>query len=138
MLSFFALVVLIEYLIVTSFLSFGLVDKYLLTPTFQLPGTNISLTFSISPLFHLIPIGVILVLGANWVYLTRHVAVVPRGVKTPKKPSMMPKGQYQKLKSRRFKFIRQFFKSLSKRYEKISRSFDAFFNRVSRWVLEHS
>jgi len=135
MLSFFALAVLIECLIVASFLSFGLVDKYLLTPTFQLPGTNISFTLSISLLFHLIPIGMILVLGANWVYLTRCVAVVPRGMKTPKKPSMMPKGQYQKPKLKHFKLIRQFYKILSKRFEKINRSFDAFYNRVSRGFL---
>jgi len=135
MLSFFALAVLIECLIVASFLSFGLVDKYLLTPTFQLPGTNISFTLSISLLFHLIPIGMILVLGANWVYLTRCVAVVPRGIKTPKKSSVMPKDRYQKSRSKHFKLIRQFYKSLSKRFEKISRSFDAFYNRLIRGFL---
>jgi len=137
MVSFFALTILTEYLIVASFLSFGLADKHLLTQTFQFPGANISFTLSISPLFHLLPIGVIFVLGANWIYLTKYVAVVPRRIEASKKPSMMPKGRYQKpkSKSRRFKLIRQFSKSLSKRFEKLTRSFKAFSNRISAAFL---
>jgi len=111
------------------------VDKYLLTQTFQFPGTSISFTLSISPLFHLIPIGVIFVLGANWVYLTRYVAVAPRRIEPSKKPFMMPKTRYQKPKPRRFKSIRQFSKSLSKRFEKISRNFKAFSNYIKAAFL---
>lgn len=132
--SFFALAIIIEYFIVALFLSFGLVDKYLLTPTFQFPGTNIFFTLSISPLFHLIPIGVIFVLGANWVYLTRYVAVVPRRMEPSKKPSTMPKGRFQKIRPKR-KSIRQFSKSLSKRFERINRSLKVFSNRISRTFL---
>lgn len=134
MISFLALAIIIEYLIVALFLSFGLEDKYLLTQTFQFLGTTIFFTLSISPLFHLIPIGIIFVLGANWVYLTRYV-VVPRRIEPLKKPSMMPKDRFQKPKSRRFKSIRQFFKSLSNRFERISRSLKAFFNRISAAFL---
>ena len=126
---FFTLAIIIEYLIVALFLSFGLVDKNLLTQTFQFPGTNIFFTLSISPLFHLIPIGIIFVLGANWVYLTRYV-VVPRRIEPLKKPSMRSKDRFQKPKLRRFKSISQFSKSLSKRFERISRSLEAFFNRI--------
>lgn len=132
---FFALTVIIEYLIVSSFLLFGLKDEYLLTQTFQFPGTNIFFTVTISPLFHLIPIGIIFVLGANWVYLTKYVAVVPHRIEPSKKPSKMAKGRYQKPKSRRFKLIKQFYKSLSKRFEKLNRSLTAFSNRVSAVFL---
>jgi len=135
MVSFFALTIIIEYLIVTLFLSIGLEDKYLLTQTFQLPGTNIFFNLIISPLFHLIPIGVIFVLGANWVYLTRHVALVPHRIEPSKKPPKMPKDRYKKSWSRHFKLIRQFFKSLSKRFEKLSRSVKAFSNRINAAFL---
>jgi len=135
MVSFFTLAILIEYLIVASFLSYGLAEKYLLTQTFQFPGADISFTLSVSPLFHLIPIGVIFVLGANWIYLTKYVAVTPRRIEPSKKPSMMPKDRYQKPMSRRFKSIKQFSKSLSKRFEKLSRSLEAFSNRISAAFL---
>jgi len=135
MVSFFALAIIIEYLIVASFLSFGLADKYLLTQTFQFPGANIFFTLSISTLFHLIPIGVISVLGATWIYLAKYVAVVPRRLEPSKKPSMMPKERYQKPRSRRFKSIKQFSKSLSKRYEKLTRNLKAFSNRISATFL---
>lgn len=133
--SFFVLAIVIEYLIVALFLSFGLADKYLLTKTFQFPGTNLFFTLSVSPLFHLIPIGVIFVLGANWVYLTKYVAVIQRRIEPSKKPSMMPIARHKKLKSKRFKLILQFYKSLSKRFEKISRSFEAFSNRIGAAFL---
>ncbi len=129
--SFLAIAIIIEYLIVALFLSFGLEDKYLLTQTFQFPGTTIFFTLSISPFFHLIPIGIIFVLVANWIYLRKYVAGVLRKIEPLKKPSMMPKDRFQKPRSRRFKSIRQFSKSLSKRFERISRSLNAFFNRIS-------
>jgi hypothetical protein len=126
---------MIEYLIVSSFLSLGLTDKYLLTQAFQFPGTNIFFTLGISPLFHLIPIGVILVLGAVWVYLSEHMTVVPRRMELPKKQFTMPKDRHQKPRSRHFKFIKQFYKNLSKRFEKISRSLKTFSNNVSMAFL---
>ena len=135
MVLFFALTIVVEYFIVASFLSSGLTDKHLLTQTFQFPGTNILFTLSISPLFHLMPIGVILVLVANWVYLTKYVAVVPRRVEPSKKPSMTPKSRYPKSMLKLFKSIRQFSKNLSKRFEKISRSLSKFSNRVKAAFL---
>lgn len=132
---FFAFAIIIECLIVASFLSYGLLDEFLLTQTFQFPGLNIFFTLGISPLFHLIPIGVIFVLGANWVYLTRCVALQPHKVETSKRRPAMLKARYQKPKSRRFKLIRQFSKSLSRRFEKISRSFKTFSNRISTAFL---
>jgi len=135
LISFFAFTIITEYVIVASFLSSGLTDKHLLTQTFQFPGTNILFTLSISPLFHLMPIGVILVLVANWVYLTRYVAVVPRRAEPSKKPPMKPKSRYPKLMLKLFKSIRQFSKNLGKRFEKINRSFSKFSNRVKAAFL---
>jgi len=83
----------------------------------------------------LIPIGVISVLAANWVYLTKYGAVVQRRVEPLKKPSMIPKVRYKKPKSRRFMLFRQFSKSLSKRFEKFSESLKAFFSRISAAFL---
>lgn len=132
---FFAVAIIIEYLIIASFLSYGLSDNYPLTQSFQLPGSNTSFTLGISSLFHLIPIGVIFVLGANWVYIAKYVGSKSQRVEISKKPFVMQKGRYQKPKSRRFKLIRQFSKNLSKRFEKVNRSFKAFSSRVSAAFL---
>lgn len=133
--SFFALTIIIEYFIVASFLSFGLTDEYLLTQTFQFPGTNILFTLSISPLFHLMPIGVIFVLVANWVYLTKYATVAPRRVKPLRKLPITPKSRYPKFMLKLFKSIRQFSKNVSKKFEKTNRSLNNFSNRVKAAFL---
>jgi len=118
---FSALALLIEYVLVSSFISFGLTDKTPLTTTFQFPLTQSPLTITISPLFHLTPFGVIVVLVSSWTYLTKYIAVAPRRMKPIKKPPTIQK------------------KGLSKRvsgkFRKVSRALKSFYRRLSTAVL---
>jgi hypothetical protein len=64
--------VLIEYIVVFYAVNLGVND----TPSqwnFQFPGTTWTIT--ISPLFHLVPIAVIIALTFTWIYLARHITL---------------------------------------------------------------
>jgi hypothetical protein len=118
---FFALALLIEYLIVYFFAFSGLTDKFLIK----------FFTIRISPLFHLMPLGVIVVLVSSWTYLTRYIAVVPSRVtaakKTPEPRKRYPRG----IRKVRFKALRKFFGRIGKRFDRVSRTIKTFFLR--RW-----
>jgi hypothetical protein len=127
--------VFIEYFLVYVFLSFGLIDKNLLTNTFQIPYTSFSFTVTISPLFHLIPIGVIVVLVSSWAYLTKFVAVVPQKRTTPKKTLITPKKKRLGWFGRRLKSVRQFSKRTGGKFRGVNRTFKAFYRRISSAAL---
>lgn len=113
-LLFLALALFTEYLVVHLFISFGLTDTFLFTDSlFTLP---------ISPLFHLLPLGVTVVLVSSWMYLTKHIAVVPQ-----KKSPTKPKRQRLRTRKVRFKSIRRFFKRISKKFGWISRPIESFY-----------
>jgi len=131
---FFLLALLIEYLVVASFSSSGLTDQFLLTQGFQVPGTNLYFLLTISPLYHLIPLGVILVLVASWTCLTKCTAMVPHGVAPPKKP-IPPRGKYQRVKRKRFKLFRGFSEWVSKKLQRVIWAFKAFYKRISGALL---
>jgi len=130
---FFVLAFFIEYFVVTFFLSSGLIDQFLVTQIFQIPGTSSSFTITISPLYHLIPLGVIFVLVSSWTYLTKYIAVVPHRVKPSKKPT--PPRRYQKVKRRRFKAFRRFSKWVSKKFQRVSWTFKAIYRRINSALL---
>lgn len=77
---FLIVATLAEYLIVIYALSLGVKDQTLLQWSFNFPGTNWPITIAISPLFHLVPIGVIITLAFSWTYLTRRIATKPREI----------------------------------------------------------
>lgn len=113
-LLFLALALFIEYLVVHLFISFGLTDTFLFTDfLFAIP---------ISPLFHLLPLGIIVVLVSSWMYLTKHIAVVPQ-----KKAPTKPKRQHLRPRKVRFKSIKHFFKKISRKFEWISRTLESFY-----------
>ena len=58
--------------------------------TFQFPGTSFSTTITISPLFHLVPIAVVLTLMSSWAYLKKQIAVKPSGARRAR-PSVIGK-----------------------------------------------
>jgi hypothetical protein len=70
--------VLAEYLVVIYAMRLGLIDESLLQWNFNFPGTKWPITIEISPLFHLVPIAVIITLVFSWMYLTKRMAVRPR------------------------------------------------------------
>jgi len=109
-LLFLALALFIEYLVVYLFISSGLTDTFLFT---GLP---------ISPLFHLLPLGVTVVLVSSWMYLTKHIAVVPQ-----KKSPTKPKRQRPRTRKVRFKSIRRLFKRINRKFRWISRPIESFY-----------
>lgn len=121
---FSALALLIEYVLVSFFMSFGLTDKTPLATTFQFPLTQSLFTITISPLFHLTPFGVIVVLVSSWTYLTKYMAVAPRRVKPVKKPLTRAKIRKKRLS-----------KSIGRKFRKINRALKSFYRRVSTAVL---
>lgn len=120
---FLALAVLIEYLVVRIFTSLGLNDGNLLS--FAVPSTGLSVT--ISPLFHLIPIGVIAVLVSSWTYLTGHVAVVPPKAKPTERPA---RGRERPGGPRR-----RFSRVIGGRFRRVGRALRSFNRRVSAALL---
>lgn len=76
-LLFLIVATLIEYIVVLYAINLGVEDETLQQWSPQFPGTDWTITITISPLFHLVPIAVIIALVSSWTYLTRHIAVKP-------------------------------------------------------------
>lgn len=115
---FFAIAVLIEYLMVYLFRSFGLTD----IQAFLLPWTSSVLTITVSPLFHLIPLGVILVLISSWAYLTRYIAKVPRRRMPAKKPPTRKREPTRRVRRKHFRSLRNFSRKLHRKFRRFSKA----------------
>lgn len=114
MILFLAVGVLLEFLIIYSSMSFGLED------TNPLVWNVASFTISISPLFHLLPLSVIIVLSASWIYLTRHVTYTPARTQPAKTTRPLPPSRrYEK---KHLKALRRFIGKLDKKIEDAGRS----------------
>jgi hypothetical protein len=124
---FFVLALFLEFLFVYSFLSFGLSDRDVWTGTFQVPATNWFFTLSISPLFHLLPAAVIVVLVSSWAYLTKYTAFIPARVEAVKRPSLLARREQE---ARRFRALRRVSKRISRRLQRIGRMVKATFHRI--------
>jgi len=86
---FLALTVLVEWVVVHLAVPSGVKDVYVLPVGFG---------FALSPLFHLLPLCVIVTLTASWFHLTKYVWLLPKQRKKPKSE-----------KPQRFQGIRFFF-----------------------------
>jgi hypothetical protein len=126
MLLFLAVTFLLEYLIVYSFLSGGLTDEFAWMETFQVPYVNWSFSLAVSPLLHLLPLSVIIVLISSWAFLTRHIAFIPNRIE-PAKKTAVKRRQRQR---RRFKSIRNFFKRINRTMQKIGETLKEAFLRI--------
>lgn len=114
MILFLAVAVLLEFLIIYSSMSLGLEDAN------SLVWNVASFTISISPLFHLLPLGVIIVLFASWIYLTRHVTYGPTRTQPAKtKRPLPPPKRYEK---KHLKTLRRFIGKINKKIEDAARS----------------
>jgi hypothetical protein len=91
---FLIIATLIEFIIVLYAMSIGVKEQpeSLLTSTFSFPGTNWMVTITISPLFNLVPIAVIIVLLFSWTYLTRQTAIKPYEAKRGKAETVTKRG----------------------------------------------
>jgi len=103
---FLIIAVLVEYLVVLYAVNLGVKEnpENLLQWRFQFPGTDWIITILISPLFHLVPIAVIITLVFSWTYLTKHVAIKPY---QKQKEKVEPYAKRRK--EPRLKEIRKFF-----------------------------
>jgi hypothetical protein len=95
---FLIIATLIEYVVVLYAINLGVKDTALLQWSAQFPGTDWTLTIAISPLFHLVPIAVIITLLFSWIYLTKHVAVKPQELGKGKVGSVAKRAKEPKLK----------------------------------------
>jgi len=96
---FLLIAVLAEYLVFLYAISLGVEDKTLFQWSFQIPATNSTITIAISPLFHLVPLSVIITLAFSWTYLTKHMAVKPQEVWREKTGSAAKPRKESKLKN---------------------------------------
>jgi len=86
---FLALAFISEFFMVSFFAGSGL------TETFAYP-------LPVSPLFHLLPLAVIIVLVSSWIYLTKHIAMRPRRISPAKvsKSRRQPRGRKSRKSTR--------------------------------------
>jgi hypothetical protein len=102
---FLIITVLAEFLVVLYAMSIGVKDQMPLQWSFTFPGTASRDTLSISPLFHLVPIAVILTLLANWTYLRRQVLIKPGEPQRGKLGSAGKGAKGQRSLAQRLKFM---------------------------------
>jgi len=124
---FFALSVVFEVLLVLSFQMLGLMDRNIWMATFVVPYANWLFTVSISPLFHLLPLSVIVVLLSSWTYLTKYTAFIPQRVEQARRASAPFRRAPE---SRRFTSVRRAFKRLNRRFQRLGRTLKSGFQRI--------
>jgi len=127
LLLFLILAMFFEFLLVYSFQLIGLTDKNAWTGTFQIPLTNWSFIVSVSVVFHLLPMTVIVVLASSWTYLTKYTAFVPSRAESTRRTLPSTRRETEK---HRFRKLRVFSKRISRRVQRIGRSVKAGFQRI--------
>ena len=132
--AFLVLSFLVEYLLVWFFTSSKLMDKTALVTTIQVPFIEWSFTITISPIFHFIPTGVIIVLLSAWMYFTKRTATLPRKTEFVRKTFVTEKKQYSKGKIR-FKQFRRFSRNMDRRFRSLNKRLGIFYHRLGSAVL---
>jgi hypothetical protein len=102
---FLALAFISEFFMVSFFAGSGLTETY----AYPLP---------VSPLFHLLPLAVILVLVSSWIYLTNHIAMRPHRIS----PAKVSKSRRRRPR-RTTKSTRNIMGAIKKVFSKISSVF---------------
>jgi len=96
---FIILAVLVEYAIVVYAISLGVREENPLKGSFKFPGTDWTITIAVSPLFHIVPLSVIITLVFCWVCMTKYAAMQPpKPIEGKPKAKQQKKGQTQKAK----------------------------------------
>lgn len=118
-LLFLIVATLIECLVILYAINLGVEDKKLLQWSFQFPSTDWIITITISPVFHLVPIAVVIALVSSWTYLTKYVAVRPHSKWKGKAKPTAKRG-----KKRGYKGVKKFLSKIR-----------SFFGRVKTGLL---
>lgn len=126
-LLFLILTFFFEFLLVYSFQLLGVSDKNALTGTLQFPGTSLIFTIAISPLFHLLPLTVFIVLFSSWLYLARTYA---SSLTIIEKRKPAPQLSRREIEKRRLKGLRRLSRGISRRSQRVGRSLKAAFLKV--------
>jgi len=88
---------LIEYAVVLYAISLGVKEENPLKGSFQFPGTNWAIKIVVSPLFHLVPLSVIVALVFSWICMIKYAAMQPqKPLEGKPKTKQQKKGQTQK------------------------------------------
>ncbi len=124
---FLLLSLAVELLMVYSFQMLGLVDPTVWTGIYFIPYLNWTFAVSLSPLFHLIPLAVIIVMLSSWAYLTKYTAFIQQRAEPPKRASPQTR---RKQESRRFRSLKRFSKRLTRRLQRVGRSLKSGFQKI--------
>ena len=117
---FFSIAAFFEYLMVIFFSFSGLTDNFAFN----------FFTINISPLFHLMPLGVMFVLFSSWMYLKKYVGLAPRRMLSSKKPLERHRRRVRRPRKTRFGQFRNFLTKIGRKLGRVSRAFKAFFRRI--------
>jgi hypothetical protein len=121
---FLVLTLVFELLLIFAFQIMGLVDQNAWVSTLLIPGTSLSFTLTISPLLHLMPIAVIIVLFASWRFLSKANVFLPQHEimrRVPPRRTTEPS---------RFKSIHRFFRNLGRRLQRFGRTVKSGFAKI--------
>ena len=133
-LLFFALAIITEYFLVWFFVSSRLIDRTAFVTTLQVPLTGRFFALTISPLFHLIPFGVVVVLFSAWTYFTKSIETVSqRG--EPVKKTLTPRKRKISRGKTHFKQFGRFSRKVDRRFRSLRIRLEASFHRVSSAAL---
>ncbi|MFA5364822.1 MAG: hypothetical protein WC325_06540 [Candidatus Bathyarchaeia archaeon] len=91
-------------LIIGLFVAVALVSELVIVSVFAGSGLTDLSMLPVSPLFHIVPVAVVVVLVSSWIYLTNHVANQPRRV-TPTKPTKTRTSRHRHAKPKKAGFL---------------------------------
>lgn len=122
---FLALSLIFEVTFIYAFQILGLTDQHAWTSILTIPGANWSFIVAISPLLHLLPITVIIVLLASWTYLAKSTAFLPQR-EIPRRTQPLPRAQ----EIGRPRTTRRFFRDFNRRLQRLGRTIKSGFGRI--------
>lgn len=122
---FLVISLIFEVVVIYTFLTLGLTDQHAWTSVLTIPGANWSFVMAVSPLFHLLPIAVIIVLLASWTYLAKSTTMLPQR-EIPRRTQTLPRAQ----EIGRPRTTRRFFRDFNRRLQRIGRTVKSGFGRI--------
>jgi len=114
---FLVICIIFEVLLISAFQALGLVDANAWTTTLLIPGVNWSFIVSVSLIFQILPLSVIVVLLAGWIYLKNSNAF-----KIQPEPAKRAVPQRRPQETGRLKSAKRAWRNLSRRFQRIGKS----------------
>lgn len=114
---FLVICIVFEILLISAFQRLGLIDANAWTTTLLIPGANWSFIVSVSLTFHILPLSVIAVLLAGWIYLKNSNAFKIQH--EPAKRAVLPRRPQE---SGRLRSAKRVWRNLSRRFQRIGKS----------------